>query len=60
MNGVLNGTGLELILVVNDGHGILVVIVVLEAGHGDDSLPAFYSLNAAFRLAPPGLAHHAT
>ena len=30
---MLKGAGLKLFLVVDDDHGILVVVVVLEAGH---------------------------
>ena len=35
---VLKGAGLKLFLVVDHDHGILVVVVMLEAGHANDSL----------------------
>ena len=38
MNGVFKGAGLELFLVVDDDHRILVVVVVLETRHADGSL----------------------
>jgi hypothetical protein len=38
MNGVFKGTGLELFLVVDDHHRILIVVVVLETRHSDGSL----------------------
>ena len=33
MHRVFKGAGLQLFLVVDDDHGVLVVVVVLEAGH---------------------------
>ena len=55
---VFKGAGLKLFLVVDHDHGVLVVVVVLETGHADDSLSVclilpnrkgisgfFYSLN---------------
>jgi hypothetical protein len=41
MNGVFKGTGLELFLVVDDHHRILIVVVVLEAGHSDGTWSVF-------------------
>ena len=35
---VFESAGLELVLVIDHDHGVLIVVVVLEAGHGDDSL----------------------
>jgi hypothetical protein len=56
---VFKGAGLKLFLVVDHDHGVLVVVVMLKAGHADDSLSVclmlpkprgisgfFYSLNA--------------
>jgi len=41
MNGVLQDAGLELFLVVDDDHRILVEALVLEAGLSDGSLSIF-------------------
>ena len=38
MYRVFKGAGLKLFLVVDHDHGILVVVVMLEAGHANDSL----------------------
>lgn len=35
---VLKGLGLQLFLIIDHNHGILVVVVVRETGHADDSL----------------------
>jgi hypothetical protein len=37
VNGVFKSAGLELFSVVDDNHRILVVVVILEAGHSDGS-----------------------
>ncbi|CAD5286387.1 hypothetical protein HALOI3_40170 [Halomonas sp. I3] len=41
MHCVLKGTGLELILVVDNHHGILIVVIRLEARHADHSSSVF-------------------
>jgi len=60
MHRMLKGAGLELFLIVDHDHGILVVVVLFEAWHADGSTPClflrsyqnlvrlgfFYSLNA--------------
>lgn len=38
MSGVLKRVGLELFLIVDDDHRILVIVVVLETRHSDGSL----------------------
>jgi hypothetical protein len=57
---VFEGAGLQLFPVIDHDHGVLVVVVMLKAGHADDSLSVclilpnrkaisefFYSLNAS-------------
>ena len=50
MNGVFEGARLELFLVVNDHHRILVVVGVLEARHTDGSLSVRSILPKSVRL----------
>jgi hypothetical protein len=47
---VFKSAGLELFLVVDDHHRILVVVVVLETRHIDGSLSVFSILPKSIRL----------
>ena len=50
MNGVFKSARLELLLVIDDDHRILVVFVVLETRHTDGSLSVFSILPKSIRL----------
>jgi hypothetical protein len=47
---VLKGAGLKLFLIVDDDHRILVVVVMLEAGHSDGSLSVCSMLPKSIRF----------